>query len=204
MNATPDPPRRRGRPPSGSKEAIIAATVVLLREKGIANVTSREVAARAGVSDASVYYHFGDRNGLLKAVFEHSVKPLQFMEQIGEEPLDRRAVLEAAVQSLDHFFIDVLPVLHAAQSDAELGTVLSEYIDENDLGPHRGVQALGAYLRSEQKAGRVNPRIDPEAVALLVIDIAFANATRRQMLRRSAERLPSADRLLAQINELLD
>ena len=39
-----DVPKRRGRPPAGGREAILAAALQLLRERGIARVTSREVA----------------------------------------------------------------------------------------------------------------------------------------------------------------
>jgi hypothetical protein len=62
---------------------------------------------------------------------------------------------------------------------------------------------LGAYLRTEQAAGRVNADADPDAIALLVIDAAFGRAARRQMLLHSEEPLPSSDALLAEINRLL-
>src|SRR5579875_3238079 len=114
MTAT-DQPRRRGRPPSGGREAILEATLALLREEGVAKLTSREVAARAGVSDASVYYHFGDRGGLLRAAFAHGMKPLEFVNQL-PPGIERPAVLAAALASLEQFFDDVLPVLHAAQA----------------------------------------------------------------------------------------
>ena len=70
-------PRRRGRPPAGGREAILAAALQLLRERGISRVTSREVAALAGVSEASVFYHYKDRAGLLRAMFEQGLQPLQ-------------------------------------------------------------------------------------------------------------------------------
>src|SRR6516165_11234624 len=72
-----DVPKRRGRPPAGGREAILAAALQLLRERGIARVTSREVAALAGVSEASVFYHYKDRAGLLQAVFEQGLEPLR-------------------------------------------------------------------------------------------------------------------------------
>jgi AcrR family transcriptional regulator len=180
MTATGETPRRRGRPPSGGREAILEATLAILREHGIANLTSREVAARAGVSDASVYYHFGDRAGLLQAVFEHGMKPLKFMFGLEPETMDPPTVLRGAFDSLERFFDDVLPVLH------------------------KGVQMLGAYLRAEQAAGRVNPDADPDAIALLVIDAAFGRAAWRQMLlKNSKEQLPSNDAVLSEISRLL-
>ena len=200
-------PRRRGRPPSGGREAILEATLAVLREDGVAKLTSREVAARAGVSDASVYYHFGDRGGLLRAAFAHGMKPLEFVTQLPPE-MERPAVLAAAFASLEQFFDDVLPVLHAAQADAELGASLAEYVAENDLGPHKGVTSLGGYIRAEQEAGRVAPAVDPDAVALMIIDAAFGRASRRLMLHSATkdqnDRLPSAERTLVMINALLD
>src|ERR1700760_3553609 len=84
-NSPPTPPggpaKRRGRPPAGGREAILAAALELLRERGIARVTSREVAALAGVSEASVFYHYKDRAGLLRAVFEQGLAPLQALAQ---------------------------------------------------------------------------------------------------------------------------
>lgn len=203
MTAPDDQPRRRGRPPSGGREAILEATLELLRTRGISNLTSREIAAHAGVSDASVYYHFGDRAGLLQAVFEHGMQPLQFMTGLEPEAMSRRQVLSGAARSLEQFFDEVLPVLHAAQADPELGSALGAYIEHHDLGPHKGVDALGGYLQSEQTAGRIDREIDVEVVSLLLIDAVFARATRHQMHMPDDLRLPSLERIVEQIDRLL-
>jgi AcrR family transcriptional regulator len=196
-------PKRRGRPPSGGREAIVVAALELVRERGIALLTTREVAARAGVSDASIYYHFGDRAGLLRAIYEHGMKPLA-LTQNPEAGTDLRVVIERFYAALVTFFEDVLPILHAAQADSELGQEVAAYISEQDLGPHKGVIALGAYLRGEQSAGRVNPEADPEAVALMVIDTAFSRVSRRQfMMKNEDPRLPVPERELAMIIQLL-
>jgi AcrR family transcriptional regulator len=197
----PTTKRPRGRPPSGGREAILAATLEVLREDGIAHLTSREVAARAGVSDASVYYHFGDRAGLLRAAYEYGLKPLKVVE----DQADLTATMAASFDALVGFFSETLPILHAAQADAELGQELAAYIAENDLGPHQGVARLGGLIREGQAAGAVNPDADPEAVALLLIDAAFARAARGAMLRpdEADSRLPSRERLLATLAALL-
>jgi AcrR family transcriptional regulator len=203
MTATEEPPRRRGRPPSGGREAIVEAALAVLREEGIANLTSREVAARAGVSDASVYYHFGDRAGLLQAVFAQGMKPLKFMAGLDLKELEPSAVLTAALGALELFFDDVLPIVHAAQADPDLRAALAAFVEAKELGPHKGVKLLGSYLRAQQKAGRVRTDADVDAIALLVIDCAFARAARKQMRFHNEQQLPSSTAVVAEISRLL-
>ena len=58
---------RRGRPSTGVKEAVLKATEEVLGEAGLA-LSTKEIARRAGVAESSIFYHFGDRLGLLQAV----------------------------------------------------------------------------------------------------------------------------------------
>jgi len=167
------------------------------------NLTTRGVAARAGVSEASVFYHFKDRPGLIIAAFEAGMKPLMFMMEGGESTLTHDEVLSAAFDSLERFFDDVLPILYSAQADDELRPVVAAYIEANDLGPHKGVETLGGYLRAEQAAGRVNVAADVDAVVLMVIDAAFGRSARRQLLLLEDERLPTREQVLAQLSQLL-
>jgi AcrR family transcriptional regulator len=198
-------PKRRGRPPSGGREAILDAALALVREEGIAKLTSRAVAARAGVSDASVYYHFKDRRGLFEAVYAHGMKPLDYMAEL-PAGVSREFVLATAFASLEAFYSDALPIIHTAVGSEEIGEVLMDYMNANDLGPHRGVTVLGDYLRDEQAAGRVNPDADVDAVVLLLINAAFGRVARRLTMRpdEGDPRLPSPERMLASLNRMLD
>lgn len=200
-------PKRRGRPPSGGREAIVAATLALLREQGISNLTTRAVAARAGVSEASVFYHFGDRAGLLSAAFKSGLEPLAYIATLpvaeGEEPLDRDVVLQRVGRALEDFFDQVLPVLVAAQADTELRDALAEYLRENDLGSHRGVEKISAYLRHEQESGRLDAELDVEAVAVMLIGSALLQTFQRMMLRRDGS-LPAPEHVVDTLNQLLD
>lgn len=52
---------------------ILAAASVLLAEHGVAALTTRSVAAAAGVQPPALYRLFGDKRGLLHAVAEHDL-----------------------------------------------------------------------------------------------------------------------------------
>ena len=189
-----DTPRRRGRPPAGGREAILAAALRVIRERGIARLTAREVASLAGVSEASVFYHYKDRFGLLQAVFEEGLRPLHELADSGISPGDDpREVLTLYGHTLETFLEQALPVIAAAQSDSELRDAMAAYMSEHSLGPHRGVKALGDYFAGEQAAGRARAGVDPYAVAMMFIGACHTRSSQRQMPLADVELLPLDD-----------
>jgi AcrR family transcriptional regulator len=60
----------RTRERDGTRAAIVAAAARLLHEAGAGAVTTRAVAAAAGVQAPTIYRLFGDKDGLLDAVAE--------------------------------------------------------------------------------------------------------------------------------------
>jgi AcrR family transcriptional regulator len=195
-------PRRRGRPPSGGREAILAATLQLLREQGLARFTTREVAARAHVSEASIFYHYGDRVGLLQAVFAEGLRPLEALNNRGLDTVDPGDVLDRVAHALEHFLDQTLPIIMAAQADVELRDSMAAYMTEHDLGPHRGVRVVGDFLAAEQRAGRIAADADVEAAALMLVSTCFLRSSQR-LITPHGDVLPSLDRAVAEFARML-
>lgn len=61
---------RTGEDNSKTREAILDATEKIMREEGYAAVTSRRVAAVAGLKSQLVHYHFGTMDDLFLALYE--------------------------------------------------------------------------------------------------------------------------------------
>ena len=59
-----------------AQESIIKAARELLMSNGFAATTTQEIAAKAGVSKASIFAHFGDKTNLLIAVGLARIKQL--------------------------------------------------------------------------------------------------------------------------------
>ena len=189
-----DTPKRRGRPSAGGREAILAAALQVIRERGIARLTAREVAGIAGVSEASVFYHYKDRFGLLQAVFEEGLRPLRELADRGISPgEDPREVLTLYGHTLETFLDGALPVIAAAQSDIELRDAMAAYMSEHSLGPHRGVKAIGDYFAAEQAAGRARGGVEPCAVAMMFIGACYTRSSQRQMPLPDVELPPLED-----------
>jgi AcrR family transcriptional regulator len=59
-----------------SAQALVGAAVDLIAAGGLDNLTLSQVAARAGVSRATAYREFGDKEGLIAAVAQHEVQAM--------------------------------------------------------------------------------------------------------------------------------
>ncbi len=182
--AAPPAPRRRGRPPTGVREAVLAATEEILAESGVARLSTKEVARRAAVAESSVFYHFGDRLGLLRAVVQAQLTPVR---QVLGEVHGRagtgtlRSDLVALLDALEGFFLRTMPVAAAIQSDRELREAFAEQSASADLGPHRAVDAVLGFLAEERAQGRLPAHVDLSATALLLVGAAHQRALQRRL-----------------------
>ena len=73
------------------REDLVEAGIRLLAEQGPGSLVMRRVAAAAGVSTMCVYSRFGDKAGLLDAVYQAGFDRLEetMASVIGSDPLDR-------------------------------------------------------------------------------------------------------------------
>jgi AcrR family transcriptional regulator len=136
-------------------EQLILAAERLYGERGVDAVSLRQVAEAAGQRNpAVVQYHFGDRDGLLRAIVEYRVGPanaqrmamLDELERSGCER-DLRGLVEAAVQPLldalppDSHYLRFVAQLEAASSSTRVFGATS---DEYGASSRRIAQALDA------------------------------------------------------------
>ena len=68
----PDP----GRQADAFRDRIVSASTELIEEQGLAALSMREVARRAGVSHQAPYYYFADREAILGAIAEQGFRTL--------------------------------------------------------------------------------------------------------------------------------
>ena len=214
MSQVPDEPRAgagagaraRGRPSAGVREAILAGARELIGEDGLAKLTTREVARRAGVSEASVFYHFQDKAGLLEHVVLDGLAPLKapipgFTEGGDDLPLD--GLVMHTAMALEAFFDNVMPVLAAVQSDADLRRAFAERLVRGDLGPHRGVRVLSQHLDAMAASGRASADVDTKAASLMLMGACFMRSWERQMAGPERGQLPPLASVVSTFVQLL-
>lgn len=69
-------PRIKGRKPETTREAVLEAAIWAFAEYGFGNATLAVIAQKAGVTAATLPYHFTDKQGLWDAVIEAFYKEL--------------------------------------------------------------------------------------------------------------------------------
>lgn len=93
---------------SASADRMLDATLALLAEGGLAEVTVAGVAQRSGSSNGSLYHRFGDRAGLLAAAHERALELVgaetaEAFARADAEPDDDDALLLLAKAALGIF-----------------------------------------------------------------------------------------------------
>ena len=110
-------------PKHNRKAQIVGATEQMLREKGLAGVTTRAIAAAVPCSEGAIYVQFASRLELLLAVLEvslpHMLIPLRALEeQVGTHtPLHN---LTRTTEGLERFHQRVTPMLASLFAEPEL------------------------------------------------------------------------------------
>ena len=110
-------------------ERILAAASAIFSENGFAGARMDEIAIRAGVNKATIYYHIGDKNALYAETLHHVFKPTA----------DRMAVTLRAGQG----------------AEEKLVTFIQSFADMLDRHPHLS----SIMLREVASGGRNFPDI---------------------------------------------
>lgn len=150
-----------------TRERILDTAERLFSEKGLAGTSLRAITREAGVNLASVHYHFGSKDELLRAALARIVEPtnrerLEMLERAeadaGDEPPTVEAILEAFVA----------PDLRVIRELGERGRVITRFLGRSYTEPSETVQGLiGEFFgelgrRFREALARAVPDVPPE------------------------------------------
>lgn len=184
-------PARRGPVPTKHIDILWAATRLFSR-KGVAQTSTREIAAEAATTERTLFKHFGSKEALVQAVIEQAVLPHLAPTS-----------LEALRQVIDEFGGD-FAAWHEALLETRLATVaqapeltrllLVEMLRDEAL-LERFSQAwlpavweplLGLFRRLRQE-GRMVHHLQPEAATRMFLSMNLGYLISRQLLAPAYE-----------------
>lgn len=194
--------RRAGNPtyyPGDLRSALVDAAIELICEDGLAALSLRAVARRAGVSHAAPAHHVGDRAGLLAAVAVrgHEVLAVEMAEAARETDPDAApgAVVAAGIRAYVRFAAR-RPELFGPMFRRELWAGHASDVDE---ALRAGLAALRDVVGQEQAKGWL-PGREPGAVAVAVWSLAhgYASLAEQGVLEGHAD-LDAVTRMLGEM-----
>jgi AcrR family transcriptional regulator len=169
------PARGRGRPRSAeADQAILAATLKLVAEQGVAGTTIEGVAAEAGVGKTTIYRRWPTKNDLIVAAISQ-LPPREFPDT-GSLPGDMAALADLQRERLagTGLFRIVPGVLAESMNDPDLHGRIMERV----IGPLRGL--LRQIIERGIARGELRPDLDVDAL----VDILHAIPLYRIMMSR--------------------
>lgn len=146
-----------------NRQAILLAAQTLFAEAGERSVSMDDIAAAAGVGKGTLFRRFGDRDGLLLALFEQITEDWErgALERLGDRavPAEQR-IVEFSVGLFDGVVLPARPVLRAMTS--------------SHFSPRRFEQHLLWQARLAETIREFRPELDANFIAhtLLVIQRA--------------------------------
>lgn len=162
-----------------TRDRILDGAVEVMRTRGLANTTTKEIARAAGLSEAMLYKVFRDKVDLFLGVL---TERLPRVAVLSEEPDGRvgrgtvREELRRLVSELLSFYLESFPIAASVFSDPNLLGRHREALRERDTGPHRVVEGVATYLAAEQRAGQVAPTARPDVMAELIVGACLHRA----------------------------
>jgi len=157
---------------------ILAAAERVLRSKGLAGATTREIVGEAGVAEGTLYLYFKSRAELFLALFDEHLMP--FLRPLQALTLERSTdppetvLLDVAMRFL-HFHREIAPLLSSLFAEPELLQAYRAAVLARAGTAPRVMPMLVDYLRAQQKRGAIK-RIDPAAVGEALLGACFTRA----------------------------
>jgi AcrR family transcriptional regulator len=171
-----------------TKDKILAAALTVFNRDGATEATTNHVAAEAGISPGNLYYHFKNKEDLVRALFERLDRELDALFTL---PTDRTPTLEDLERLLEAHF-DVLwqyrffyrDQLTLLRRDAQLRTL---YQRQRERGFDGTRQLVAAFASS----GVLNP-LEPHEIQALSRVVYLVSDFWLASLELSEEPLTSA------------
>jgi AcrR family transcriptional regulator len=175
-----------------TRDHILDSAARVMHTLGLARATTKEIASAAGLSEAALYRYFSDKTDLFLCVIGERLPQLvatlkDLPSRVGKRTV--RSNLEDVIRVALPFYDQTMPMAAAMFAEPELLRKHQAEMNRLGSGPHKGNELLAAYFRAEQRAGRINDRVDAEAAAALVIGACVG----RVMMRRFSGRVDSPE-----------
>jgi AcrR family transcriptional regulator len=169
----------------GTRERIVEAAERVMRERGLARSTTKEIARAAGYSEGTLYKHFESKEDLFLAVLAERLPSFVVLVEELPSRVGRgtvRETLEEVATNALTYYGEIVPMAASIFSEPALLARHREGLRMRGAGPQMINETLTSYLEAEKRIGRVREDADPEAVAAMILGACYQRAFFRSYL----------------------
>jgi AcrR family transcriptional regulator len=159
---------------------MLDAAAHVMRTRGMARATTKEIAKAAGYSEAALYKHFRDKTEIFLAVLAERV-PSSFgsmLANLGERT--GKGSVQDTLQELARaalgFYYETFVMAASVFSEPQLLAAHRAEVRKRDAGPHHVSDVVANFIAAEQDLGRIRADADPRAAADLLLGACFQHA----------------------------
>jgi AcrR family transcriptional regulator len=165
------------RSPEETRSRILAATRELFAKKGRRGTTTREIAELAGVNEATLFRHFGNKDAIIESCAEHycMTAATHLQELLDSLSGDLQEDLRHLGYALAARMNDVRDLIIMSLAEEESGTAVG---DAPWRAPVAIRQFIGEYMTRRVESGDIEG--DPLLLARLFMGMIFAQVIGRK------------------------
>lgn len=183
-----------------TKKRLLEATLKLISEKGYMGATTREIAQQAGVTELTLFRHFGSKEKLFKELLGSYTFLPRLKELIPE--LDGLSSREALELIATHFLLTL------KERKAMVKIMYSEYTTypENIRAVYNKFilemrTTMAAYFEGLQRQGMLRKNISPAMTAKMFLWILFSYFRSEEIMQSTGMKKAAMEK---QVREMVD
>lgn len=159
---------------------MLDAAAHVMRTRGMARATTKEIAKAAGYSEAALYKHFRDKTEIFLAVLAERVPSTlgAVLADLGQRAGEGEVqdTLQELAQAALSFYHETFVMAASVFSEPQLLAAHRAEVHKRDAGPHHVSDMVANYLAAEQDLGRIRADLEPHAAADLLLGACFQHA----------------------------
>lgn len=162
-----------------TRDRLLDGAAEVMRARGLAHATTKQIARAAGYSEATLYKTFADKIDLFLCVLTERLPKVDLVsgdlaERVGHGTVAQ--TLRQTGEQLLAFYAASFPFAASVFADASLLVRYREGVLARGRGPAKVNQAVADYLRAEQRGGRIAANARPDALAAALVGGCFQRA----------------------------
>jgi AcrR family transcriptional regulator len=174
-----------------TRQKIIDATERLIQLRGLARVTTKEIARETGLSEGALYRHFEHKEEVFFAIIaQHLPVFLEAFETHLPGTAEVWSNLKAIMLAGMDYFDQLIPMSASFLADTELLAQYRAKMSQVASGPVAGgpqkiEDLLTTYLDEEKQLGRLSAQFASREITLLLLGACFQFAYLDQLMGRT-------------------